>query len=361
MFFWLVAIFLVIFTFFYPIYNTSAPVQIWRLGVEEEMDIATIESIEVNKSKQWIFVRGQDLERPLLLFLHGGPGSTSTAHIRKFLPELEQRFVVIHWDQRGAGKSFTAGRNRKHFTTEQMINDVGELTRLMLQRFGRDKIYLMGASWGTYLGVEAISRWPEYYYAYLGAGQIVNQEEGEQISYDFLVKHAEARNDQKALDLLRHIGRPPFLKGKHVKYLMKQRDLLMKYGGSFRNKEVQQQFADASIIRRQSEYNWIDKINWVRGQYRSERILGPVFRKTDFRTSARQLHVPIFIVQGQYDMQTPTELVSEYFELLQAPVKRLFLFEESGHIPMVEEKEKFLQVLDSMVSETFEQGHASST
>ena len=347
------AIFLAIFIFFKPLRKASTPVTIEVEGVKEDMDIATMEAIELNHSKQWIFVRGFDLTKPLLLFLHGGPGSTSTAHIRKFLPELEQEFVVIHWDQRGAGKSFAAGRHGKHFTVEQMIADVGALSHLMLERFNRTKLYLIGASWGTYLGIEAIKRWPQYYHAYLGAGQIVSQGEGEQISYDFIMQRAEEQQDQEAIDLLHQIGRPPFPPRKHVKYLMKQRDLLMKYGGSFRNKEVQRKFADASIIRNQAEYNWIDKINWVRGQYRSERILGPVFRQVDFRKSAQTLQVPVLIVQGRYDMQTPTELVIDYFEILETPAKKLYLFEESAHIPMVEEKGKFLDVLKKMVESTY--------
>ncbi len=311
--------------------------------------IAFMEKVEVNESKQWIYVRGADRSKPLLLFLHGGPGATTTAHVRKFLPELEEKFVVIHWDQRGAGKSYAAGSDRGSLTTQQMILDVGAISRKMLDRFKREKLFLMGVSWGTFLGIEAVKEWPDYYAAYFGAGQIVHQAEGEVLSYEYVRQEAKKANDDKALAILEKIGRPPYAENK-VKSLNKQRNLLLKFGGSFKNKHIQQQFADPSTIKQQPEYNFIDKINWVRGQYRSERLLGSDFRKVDFRNSAAHLKVPIFIIQGKHDMQTPTSLVRDYFEKLQAPEKELHIFEHSGHIPMVEEKERFLAILDRKIS-----------
>ncbi len=335
----------------YPAFNSHTPPFKDIAGNPIEKSISTMEEISLSRSKQWIFIRGKDISKPLLLFLHGGPGSTSTVHIRKFLPDLEEKFIVVHWDQRGAGKSFSAGRPKKNFNVEQMINDVGELTDKMLKRFGREKMYLMAASWGTYLGIEAVKNWPEYYYAYIGSGQIVHQEVGEQISYDYVLSMARSHSDQKAIQVLEKIGRPPYSIGKHVKYLSKQRKLLLQYGGSFRNNKIQKQFLNSSIIWKQEEYNLMDKINWVRGQYRSEKILGPVFRKVNFKETAKNLKTPIYFIQGKHDWQTPTELVEEYFKILNAPLKKLFLFEKSAHVPIVEEKEKLLKLLDEILAE----------
>ena len=347
---WRPAFFISITTFLaFPAFNTHTPPFKDLSGNTIENSISVMEKIPLGGSKQWVFIRGKDASKPLLLFLHGGPGSTSTAHIRKFLPELEEKFVVIHWDQRGAGKSFSAGRPKRDFNIDQIIKDVGELSDKMLKRFNREKMYLMAASWGTYLGIEAVRKWPDYYYAYIGSGQVVHQEVGEQISYDYVLSKAQSQPNTEALQILEKIGRPPYPPGKHVKYLSKQRKLLLQYGGSFRNKEIQNQFLDGSIIWRQAEYNLIDKINWIRGQYKSEKILGPTFRKINFMKAAKKLELPIYFIQGKYDQQTPTILVEEYFKTLNAPYKKLYLFEQSAHIPIVEEKERFLKLLDEIL------------
>ena len=333
----------------YPLFKSHTPAFKDREGKSLEGSVSVMEKIQLGGANQWIYIRGKDITRPLLLFLHGGPGSTTTAHIRKFLPELEEKFVVIHWDQRGAGKSFSAGRAKKRFNKDQLIKDTGELTQKMLARFKRDKMYLMAASWGTYLGIEAVKRWPQHYHAYIGSGQIVHQEVGEQLSYDYVLSQASAHTDQETITTLEKIGRPPYPEDKHVSYLMKQRGILLQYGGSFKNKSVQKQFANASIIWTQEEYNVLDKINWVRGQYKSERVLGPEFRKVNFMNTATTLRIPIFLMQGRYDWQTPTTLVEGYFNTLQAPQKQLYIFEESAHIPIIEEKEKFLALLEEII------------
>ena len=347
----LLAIITVAMTMVYHLFRSFTPPFESRDGKILEGSVSFMEKIQLGGDDQWIFIRGKDFSKPLLLFLHGGPGSTTTAHIRRFLPELEEKFVVIHWDQRGAGKSFSAGRPAGRFSLDQLINDTGELTQKMLSRFQRDKMYLMAASWGTYLGIEAVKRWPQYYQAYIGSGQIVYQMAGEQLSYDYALSQAKAHADREAVVTLESIGRPPYPEDQHVQYLMKQRSILLRYDGSFKNKTIQKQFSDAGIIWRQEEYNILDKINWVRGQYKSERVLGPEFRAVNFIDTAIILRAPIYLIQGLHDWQTPTKLVEEYFKTLQAPQKRMYVFEESAHIPMVEEKEKFLALLDKIVAE----------
>ncbi len=329
--------------------KTTTPPFREKGGEEVNSSIAVLRKIDINDSKQWITIRGENVKNPWLLFLHGGPGTTTTALIRKFLPELEEKFCVVHWDQRGAGKSFAAGRDRKRFTVDQMIQDVGSLSKLILNEYSQKKLYVMGVSWGSFLGIEAVKRWPNYYEAYLGSGQIVYQELGEQLSYAYTLQHAISNQQAEEISTLEKIGPPPYRR--HVRHLIKQRRLLSKYRGSFYHKGKEREFTDFSTIWDTEEYALIDKVNWIRGQLRSERILGPEFRKIDFRETAKKLDVPIFIAQGKHDMQTPTSLVIEYFDLLQSPLKRLQVFSNSGHLPLVEEKTQFLNFLDELLSE----------
>ncbi|MDX1479398.1 MAG: alpha/beta hydrolase [Saprospiraceae bacterium] len=314
-----------------------------------EGSIALMEQIDLNGTRQWVYFRGRDTTKPLLLFLHGGPGTAATGLIRKFIPELENRFIVVHWDQRGAGKSFSEGGKRADFTVEQMIADVGTLTEIVLDRFGQDKLYLMGVSWGSYLGIEAVCRWPEYYTAYIGSGQVVFQDLGEKLSYRYALKQSMAHHDSAAIKSLEKIGPPPYQAKKHVRSIMKQRHVLARYGGSFHNRTVQREFSRLATLWQVEEYNLLDKFNWIRGQLRSERILGPVFRQIDFRVTAPRIDLPVYFAQGKYDMQTPTSLVQEYFDLLQAPLKSLRIFRGSAHLPLAEEKEEFLAFLDEVI------------
>ena len=314
--------------------------------------IAEMKAISINNSTQWIYCRGRDRNKPILLFLHGGPGTSSIGLIRKLILELEEKFVVIHWDQRGAGKSFRAAKPENNFTVEQMIEDVGALTEIILRKFDRSKIYLMGVSWGSYLGIEAIKRWPDFYKAFIGSGQVVYQNLGEQLSYDYVFCKAKDEHNREAIDDLNKIGNPPFPEKQHVRFLMRQRKWLSYYGGSFHNREAQKKFADFSILWQQEEFNLFDKINWIRGQIRSERILGPVFREVDFRISATNFEVPVFIAQGRYDMQTPTSLVIEWFDSIYSKDKVLRIFEHSGHLPIIEEKKSFISFIDEILDRT---------
>lgn len=324
-------------------------------GNRIETSVATMERVQLHGTWQWIYVRGRDAERPVLLFLHGGPGTAATGLVRRFIPALEERFVVVHWDQRGAAKSFSAGHRKADFTTAQMIEDVGALSAMLHGRYHGEKLLLLGVSWGSYLGVEAVKRWPQHYAAYIGSGQVVFQQLGERISYDFALEQARNHGDETAVRTLLEIGRPPYPQGKHVRYLMKQRRVLAKYGGAFRSETVARQFAEMSLLWNTEEYGLLDKINWVRGQLRSEKILGPAFRAVDFRATASALEVPVYFAQGAHDMQTPTALVREYFEILRAPHKELRTFPHSAHLPMVEEKEAFLGFLNEISAR-----HASS-
>ncbi len=343
------AIIIPIISMFFICCKTHTPKIVDKNGEWLSTSIAIMEEVEINNSRQWIYCRGADQSNPILLFLHGGPGTASTGLIRKFIPELEHRFVVIHWDQRGAGKSFRAANPKKSFTLEQMIEDVGEITEIILQKFNRSKIYLMGVSWGSYLGIEAIQRWPMYYAAYIGSGQIVYQNLGEQLSYEFVLQKASEENNLEAMKDLESIGYPPYPAKKHVPFLMKQRKWLGYYGGSFVNKKIQKEFSNFSTLWEQEEFGFIDKINWIRGQLRSEKILGPEFRKVDFRKTATYFKVPVYFAQGKYDMQTPTSLVINWFESLEGNYKELKLFENSGHLPMMEETDNFISFIDDSV------------
>ena len=140
-------------------------------------------SVNINGVSQWLSIRGEDERNPLLLYLHGGPGSPATLLAgRRYSAWIEKHFVVVHWEQRGTCKSYSPALEKTPLTTEQLIADVDAVAHHLLVRFHREKLYLVGHSWGSLLGINAITDHPDRYYAYIGIGQFVNAIEQERIS-----------------------------------------------------------------------------------------------------------------------------------------------------------------------------------
>lgn len=173
--------------------------------VGEEIDV--FEAIELGGLPQWISAKGDSSENPLLLILHGGPGMPAGPIILENNKNLFEHFIVVNWDQRGAGKSFSADINEKTLTTELLLSDTEELARYLKKRFNKKKIYLAGHSWGTFLGLKTVAAYPEHFYAYIGISQIVTPVEGELISYNYALERARDENNEEAIKTLTEPGK----------------------------------------------------------------------------------------------------------------------------------------------------------
>jgi len=195
--------------------------------------VETLETVAIGGIEQWIQVRGKDRDNPVILYLHGGPGSTMMPSGHAFQSDWENAFTVVQWDQRGAGK--TRNTNGKVglevMTLDRMVEDAREVTLYLLQRFGRQRIFILGHSWGSYLGIRLALQYPELYHAYVGTGQMVNIYKNERLSYYGIVALAEERGNQEALAALEELGPPPYTQ----EQLMVQREWLMKLGGAPQN------------------------------------------------------------------------------------------------------------------------------
>jgi hypothetical protein len=156
--------------------------------------IATLEEVNLNGSEQWISIRGQDVNKPVLLFLAGGPGGSQLVTERRALSGLEDHFVVVNWEQPGAGKSFDAV-DRSTLTPERYISDGLALVSYLRERFSEEKIYLLGESWGSALGVWIVQRQPQSFHAFIGTGQMIAFLENDLMCYDFAIKWAQQRGD----------------------------------------------------------------------------------------------------------------------------------------------------------------------
>jgi pimeloyl-ACP methyl ester carboxylesterase len=169
--------------------------------------IASLEKIRLGGVEQWIQIRGNDRTKPILLFLHSGPGFPEMPFSHVNAP-LEKDFVVVQWDQRGSGKSYSPLIPESSMTIEQFVADTHELAQLLLRRFGRPKLYLVAHSWGSIVGALTVLNYPELFYGYVGISQAVDPPESERMMYRFALETATAQGDEKAVKELHRIGLP---------------------------------------------------------------------------------------------------------------------------------------------------------
>jgi pimeloyl-ACP methyl ester carboxylesterase len=308
--------------------------------------IATLEQVTLNGSRQWISIRGKDTTRPVLLFLAGGPGGSQLATARFALGGLEDHFVVVNWEQPGSGKSFDAV-DRSTLTPNRYIEDAHALVGLLRQRFNQKKVYVLGESWGSALGVMLVQRYPEDFHALIGTGQMVAFLENDLMCYQFALNWARERGDTAKVDALTQQGPPPYygsgMAWKEAAFLM----------DTFNYMNANPQIADngANTFRDLAapEYGLYDKVSWFRGVLETLDVVYPQLWEVDFRKQATRLNVPVYFLIGRHDINAPTVFVEQYYAILEAPHKEIVWFEHSGHTPWVSESGRFVEVMVNTV------------
>jgi pimeloyl-ACP methyl ester carboxylesterase len=269
--------------------------------------------------KQFIRIRGKDASRPLLLFLHGGPGGSVMGYAEKFTGRLQEHFVVVQWDQRETGKTKALNASPVPLTTTLFVNDTHEMIDSLLQRFHQPKLFLMGHSWGTYLGFQMAAQYPELLYAYIAIGPMIYQQESERIILQQMKDKAANQNDKEKLQALNSI-KIPFESGEQ---LYTHRKLLFDYTGNRFNVTrpyvIEWSATWLELFNKASEENWMQTLPEVR--------------------------CPIYFCIGRRDFQTHFSLVEKYYEQVKAPKKKLFWFEHSAHAIPSSEPERLQEVI----------------
>ncbi|SES98493.1 Pimeloyl-ACP methyl ester carboxylesterase [Natronincola peptidivorans] len=312
-------------------------------AIHNENGIASLEKISIGNVDQSLLIRGKDLSKPVLLFIHGGPGFAEMVFTRHFNADLEDNFIVINWDQRGAGKSFNSKIDEKTMTADQILADTYEVVQYVKDRFQKDKIFIAGHSWGSFLGLTTVKEHPKDFHAYIGIGQLINGNKGEALSYKWTKKMAAEDNNKKAIKELEalEVIDGVYLHGHDEKHV--QRKWLWHYRGFLYNLNVSSLYFRLAIA---PEYTILDKINYIRGVEFSEDLIGEEWLENlKFDEEIKSLEVPVFFMQGKYDFNTPSELVKKFYDAVDAPMKEYIEFEYSAHSPNFEEPEKFNKVM----------------
>ncbi|MGD9161101.1 MAG: alpha/beta hydrolase [Desulfobacteraceae bacterium] len=313
-----------------------------RRTIVEANGIEILEEVEIGGIKQWIQVRGKDRNNPILLFLHGGPGSSFLAMAHAFQDSWEEKYTVVQWEQRGAGKSYNKTIPRSSMTLDQMNADTIDMVQYLRKRFNKEKIFLLGHSWGSVLGVYAIKSHPEWFYAYVGVGQVVNEWEGEKISYEYCLRMAREHENGKALRELLSIA--PYPSESMFDKTMVERKWLGEFGGVY----VQEAASNRTLgilLFSAPEYSIYDCWRYIKGAISSGKTMEDVLLKLDITTLGYNFQVPVFFFSGRHDYNVPANLTHDYFEKIQAPFKDFVWFENSAHFPMLEEPDKFSKEL----------------
>lgn len=315
--------------------------------------IHTIESITVNGVKQYLMIRSDNIKNPLLLYIHGGPGSSELPQIRHYHKDLEKQYTLVYWEQRGTGKSYTPFLDSTTFNVNQFVADAHAISEYCCNRFNKKKLFLIGHSWGTVIATELAAKYPDLYAAYIGIGQIVDVRKGEEIGYRFALTAAQQAGNKKALQELTAINTPRYLTIKDnaqwFKQLKIQRKWVTYYGGAFYKQR------DYSVVTnlflKSKDYSFTDLIRFGLGSITSLKLMWPEIMQINFLHTITQFAIPVYFIQGKFDYNCPTELVEKYYDKIHAPKKQLFIFEQSAHHPNFTEAAKFTAILHTIVTD----------
>jgi pimeloyl-ACP methyl ester carboxylesterase len=320
-----------------------------------EGSISEIRKIMLGGLEQYIIIRGADKTKPVMLFLHGGPGSPEAAFIKHYNPEIEHDYVMVYWEQRGAGKSYSKSIPTETMNLQQMIADTRELSEYLASRFDREKIFVMGHSWGSLLGMQTAYQYPDLFHAYFGIGLACHQFKGEQLSYRWALDQAVEQNDHKAIETLENLVFPDSTGNidQWLNYLMKQRRYVNKYGGGT-TREMPGMWPLVKIVMNSGIYTLGEKMNFMNSNMFSLENMWLDVINTNLFNEIDSMKVPVYIFHGTYDNTTPYPLAKDFYEQLKAPQKGFFSFENSAHSPIMEEPEKFNGILREL-TEKFQQ------
>jgi len=297
--------------------------------------VSELRVVEIGEIEQWILIRGEDSSNPVLLWLHGGPGAAQMPVHHAYNRYLEKEFVVVHWDQRGAGKSNHKGFDENSMSLNRFIEDTHELTAWLKDRFDQEKIFLLGHSWGTQLGILTVKRYPEDYHGFISVSQVVHPQRAEEISYEWLSKQMEERGSSRQISKFDELGPP--LYDEHDRYVTfaKMKDT---FGGSM---DVGMgRLAWISFGAR--EYTIGDYVKWLRGANRGSGPMWEELRDFDLFRDVPSIDIPVWFIVGENDYNTPAKLVEEFYQFVDAPGgKTLFVLEGVAHAPFMGDPELF--------------------
>ena len=307
--------------------------------------VAELTRLDVGGHELGLMIRGYDEANPVLLFLAGGPGGSELGAMRRHLPALEEHFTVVTWDQRGTGRSYGELDPASTLTVESSVSDTLAVTDYLRERFGQDRIYLVGQSWGTILGVLVVQQAPERFAAYLGTGQMVSPLATDTIFYEDTLAWAQETGRDELADTLGRIGPPPYAETLNYETVLSHEMDVYPYDHSA-NSEGSGQMSENLLV---PEYSLTEQVRLLTATLDTFATMYGQIQDVDFRTTATSFEVPVFFVQGAHEAPGRAEPFSDWYPQVEAPEKGLVVLDTSGHRPLFEQPDEFVAYLTDVV------------
>jgi len=303
--------------------------------------------VKIGGINQWITIKGEDRNNPIVLFLHGGPGDALSPSADAMFPGWDRHFTLVQWDQRGAGRTYrqTGPSIASTLTIDRMVQDGVEVSEFLEHKLHKRKIIIVGGSWGSILGIYLAHTRSDLFYAYIGMAQIVNWQNGLSASYARVLEMARASGDQQAITALTTIGPPPWNS-------ISKWPVYHKWEQTYQAKVVTAPAAPTTIsaeyasAQERAQYAAADDFNFE--HFWGATLSGPLTR-IDLPALGTDFAVPIFMIQGQEDLTAIPEFAKAYFDSIKAPRKQFYLIPGTGHGPTAPELDVMLKVLTDEV------------
>jgi pimeloyl-ACP methyl ester carboxylesterase len=316
------------------------------MAMELEGSRAKKDRVRLKGSTQGMFIQGESPGKPVLLFVHGGPGMPEYWLTRRYPFRLHELFTVAWWEQLGSGLSYERGIPREAMTSERFVSDTLAVSNHLRHRSGQARIYLMAHSWGSYIGLQAVAQAPELYHAYIGVAQITHQIESEELAYQFMLQRYRELGKSK---MVRRLEAAPVTQATIPLPAPYDavRDRAMHGLGVGTTRDMRSVVTGLFLPSwRFPEYTLREKVNLWRGKTFSRHSgLWNEMLAADLRTRVPELRLPAYFLHGRHDYTVSYELSKAYARQLVAPLKGFYTFLDSAHSPMFEEPVRTLKIL----------------
>jgi proline iminopeptidase len=317
-------------------------------GLPVPGSVAELTRLQIGGHDLAMMIRGRDERSPVLLFLAGGPGGSELGAMRQHGKQLEDDFVVVTLEQRGTGKAYDQLDPTSTMTLDRAVADVLDVTDHLRQRFGQEKVYLAGQSWGTLLGVLAAQRRPDLYAAFIGVGQMVAPAATDRVFYDDTLTWARREGNTGLVETLTRNGAPPYRDMLDYEAALSNEQDVYPYDHAGNSEGAGQMSENIAV----EEYTLLEQIHLLGAFMDVFSVLYPQIQDVDLRTQAVTLDVPVYLAQGAHEAPGRARPAEQWFDLLNAPDKELVVFDTSGHRPLWEQPARFHDLMRRVLAET---------
>lgn len=309
----------------------------WTPSIKGENSVSELMKVDINGARLEVMIRGNNKSNPVLIFVHGGPCCSEIPYARKYQDNLEKDFTIVHYDQRGSGKSYTFGEDNSKITATTHTDDLITLTEYIKEYLEKEQVILIGHSYGTYIAAMAAAQRPDLYQAYIGIGQMSNTIQSELNTLEKCITDAENAGNKKDSEYLKSLE-TAISKGECIT----PRNYVRKYGFAARKIDDNADYLKAFLLG--TEYNLLDAIRFYIASIKYQDALIQEALGNPITDIVTEINIPVYFVMGKYDGMTSPEAAESYlYSITGEGTKEFILFDESAHYPQFEEEQKFYQ------------------